>query len=551
MIRKLLILFLAAVCAQGAFEAVVLSSGPIGREIILEIAEKTNQSELTDTIESIYIDEGYLFVKVLLKEDSLKGKCFIDVIPGPLAVVKSYNIEGFIGEMPRLNIQEGKSFRRTDLNKDMDGLVSSLENNGYPFGETRIESLTISQPVGQEVDVRIKLVVSPGDSVNISAVIVPKGAKTKARFIEKKMLLRPSILYKQKHIDAGIKRLDDLEYLNISGAPEILLDETGEWALKLKFTEGRTVLINGILGYAPRSDKKGVSGQIDALFDNIWGTGRSLALNWNQSIDEYLKFKAKYVEPCIFGGFGDLSISAEYYERGSSYIERNFSFEYKHPINYFMSWSAGATFRSILPGTSGSGNIPKSSESRLTFGGYVEKLYPRVNPSKGWDLSLKTSPSYIERSVLELTSFSLDEYEALARIEGRFVGAQKIGRSLVFFEDIEGRTIFSKGGLALSDLYYLGGWGNLRGYREDQFSADNLGWSNSELRFLIGGEAHGFAFLDCGLIRPSGGDYEFKTGYGIGLRISTAIGRWTVAYGIAGGESLTSGLIHVGLVAEL
>ena len=537
-----ILLAIAAMCVRA--EVVVEVAGPLGERGVREAAQKGGSEGAADSVAALYRAEGYLFAKVTAAGDTIK------VDAGPRAIVDAFSVVGFPAAMPETRLREGGVFRGGDLEADMEQLVSALEDRGFPFARADIDSFAVDE----KARVRIRIAIDSGDSVTIGALVLPKKTKTKTYVVERTMLLKLPEVYSRSRIESGIERLDKLCYLTVSGEPDILLDESGVWLLSVDVVEGRTIAIDGVLGYAPRgSGGGGLSGQLNAVFKNLWGTGRELSLHWNQSADEYLRVRSAFTEPWLFGGRGAMTISGRYYGRDSTFTEKEFSLEYRLPVSFTVDISLGGAYRGVLPDSAGqaSSGIPKSSEFRLDFGCSIEKLRPRVNPRRGYDAHLVASPTYIERRGPDELFATLERYEAMARIEGDFSAALPVGRSMVAFGGIHGRSAQSGGPLPLSEHYYMGGWGSLRGYREEQFSAEHLGWGNLEWRVLFGNDAHAFAFADGGVVRPSGGDYEFKMGYGLGLRMSTAVGRWSVAYGIAGGESLTAGMIHVGLMTEL
>ena len=540
-----------AIAAMG--EVVVEEAGPLGSRTVRDVVERIGDVEgIADSVEALYRMEGYLYAEVAANTDTVDGvvTTTIRIDAGSMASVERYSVEGFPGAMPELSLKVGKTFREAALAWDMESLVEDLEDRGFPFASAEIESFLIDV----EARVRVSIAVNPRDSVEIGALILPNKIDTKGYVVERTMLLHFPELYSQGRIEKGIERLDDLSYLSVFGKPDIVLDESGVWALRMDVVEGRTILIDGVLGYAPKGSGKGeLSGQLDAVFANLWGTGRNLSFHWIQSSNEYLRVQTAFTEPWLFSGPGAMTVDGEYYRRDSIFTENSFSIKYSWPVSFVTDISVGGGYRGVMPDSAGqvSSGIANSKEFNLDFGCSIGRLKPRVNPKGGFDLSIVVSPSYIERRGPEDLFESIERFEAMARIEGDAEAAQSIGRNSVAFLGLHGRSALSGGPLPISDGYYMGGWGSVRGFREEQFFAENLGWGNFEWRLLLGGDAHGFAFIDGGLTRPSGGEYDLHYGYGIGARISTAIGWWSVSYGVAGGESITGGMIHVGLKTEL
>ena len=103
-----------------------------------------------------------------------------------------------------------------------------------------------------------------------------------------------------------------------------------------------------------------------------------------------------------------------------------------------------------------------------------------------------------------------------------------------------------------TELFYLGGATTLRGYDEDWFSGPRRVYANFEYRFLVGPDSQIFVFTDLGAVTlietPSVFD-TLRVGYGFGARLESRGGILRINYGLAAGESLLRGKIHVNLGA--
>jgi outer membrane protein assembly factor BamA len=106
------------------------------------------------------------------------------------------------------------------------------------------------------------------------------------------------------------------------------------------------------------------------------------------------------------------------------------------------------------------------------------------------------------------------------------------------------------------DLFTMGGYGSLRGFREDEFRSRRLAWANLEIRYLIGMESLIFAFYDHGLLETS--PNRLKTdifGVGAGIKLSTRLGILGIEYGLGYRDNKLSpldlGMVHIGLDVAL
>ncbi len=111
--------------------------------------------------------------------------------------------------------------------------------------------------------------------------------------------------------------------------------------------------------------------------------------------------------------------------------------------------------------------------------------------------------------------------------------------------------------LETSDLFRLGGNNTLRGYREGQFLASRAAWCNVEIRYSLTRRSYAAAFYDFGYYRKPEDDLYnipaqegFLYGYGLGIRIETALGMFGVSYALGRGDSILEGKIHFGLIND-
>jgi outer membrane protein insertion porin family len=108
-----------------------------------------------------------------------------------------------------------------------------------------------------------------------------------------------------------------------------------------------------------------------------------------------------------------------------------------------------------------------------------------------------------------------------------------------------------------NDFYKVGGMKNIRGYREDQFRASKFTYGTIEFRYAFARKSFAHAFFDPGYyyrdadpINRIDKQEGFLYGYGIGIRLETALGIVGVSYGLGKGDSFLDGKIHFGLINE-
>jgi outer membrane protein insertion porin family len=109
----------------------------------------------------------------------------------------------------------------------------------------------------------------------------------------------------------------------------------------------------------------------------------------------------------------------------------------------------------------------------------------------------------------------------------------------------------------MSDLFRLGGASTLRGYREGQFLGSRIVWTNLEYRFLVAPRSFFYGFIDGGyIVQPDiaavkmTGSEQSKFGYGIGVRMDSALGLIGVSFALGEGDTFSTAKIHIRLINE-
>jgi outer membrane protein insertion porin family len=116
---------------------------------------------------------------------------------------------------------------------------------------------------------------------------------------------------------------------------------------------------------------------------------------------------------------------------------------------------------------------------------------------------------------------------------------------------------FRSGTTEISDLFRIGGATTIRGYREGQFLASRMIWSNAEYRVILGTRAFAFLFTDAGYLHTpeiiSAGLAKAETvkvGYGVGLRTDTPLGIIGISLALGEGDTFGTAKLHLRLVNE-
>jgi outer membrane protein insertion porin family len=334
--------------------------------------------------------------------------------------------------------------------------------------------------------------------------------------------------------------------------------------LFIKVKEGNTNTFDGIIGYNPPSNT-GTSGYFTGLINlslrNLFGTGRRIDAKWQKEIQSTQELELKYQEPWFLGY--PLNLNLDFLQRiqDSTYTKRSVGFQIDALISKHFTASVITSIDRVIPSISSSGiTYYPVFDSRTLSAGAEIKFDSRdfvYNPSRG--ILYKTSYTVGQKKIYNAGLFSY------LNIPGDFT-VQRGTIDLDFYYSLFDRqsSLISLHGTEVTspkledaDYFRIGGNSSVRGYREEQFLASKAGWANFELRYALTRKSFASIFYDIGYYtKPSDdlagtpGQKAFIYGYGLGIRVETALGIFGVSYALAKGSSILDGIIHFGIIND-
>lgn len=546
------------------------------REIISTISDivKSNAKpdekieSIKQSILNLYIYNGFFFATIdSIKPD--KGRLKIFINEGERAKIGKIEIEGNkvlseeqIGEM--LGFKEGEFFSGQILKEKINKILDKYANLGHPLAEVEIENLNFEK----RQFVNFTLRVNEGKLIKIDQIKIQGNNVTKEELILRETKIKKGEIYREDKIKQVRRRLTKLGLFETVYEPEIFFNDTTSGIL-IKVKEGRMNSFDGIIGYIPQagSSQGYLTGYINILLKNLFGSGRRFGARWNAETQETQEFELSYFEPYVL----NFPVSAEisFYQRkqDSTYVVRrpqvNFDFELtkSEKASEIFKASFYVSQTSIIP-TATEFITQQIYESRtLNFG--FGLLYDSRD-----DLNFPSSGIYFS-TFYELGNKKILGPEKLLTPETKVNSTvNKFKLALDFYLNFEkilksvfvpkfNAVIITGSGLDESDAFRFGGTKTLRGYREKEFLATRAIWSNLENRFRLSDDIVVFNFIDVGYIyhpvlfpRIANSFEAIRYGYGLGVRFETRIGKLNLIYALGKGDSFKTGKIHIGIESE-
>ena len=477
-----------------------------------------------------------------------------------------------------LGLKAGKLFTQAALERGIERIQTLYSEHGYPKVEIEPKNIQFLPETGT---LNFELNIREGVEVRIGEVKVSGLKKTKTEVVLRELHVKPNQNFKQRDIDTSYRRLRNLGYF-YQVNPNVL--EAGETENKINFhaqvTEARTGQLNGVIGYAPPDSDADAAPQLTGVLEaretNLLGTGRQLNLYWKSGLLRILRIG--YAEPWVLGK--PLTLGIEYGQLKQRTPDRG--------QLQGLPDNASETVSEEQ-----SGNVSATTNFGRVFEGIMMLGYKRINVPNLDAPSITTptldvqTPNFSDpRAILptESTPYIGAKYSLTFRLtrdtRDYFLNPTRGRRDSIAFEVSRSDFRLRKAWLSLqqyfptwrkqtvaielhgaaawgvnippTELFYLGGATTLRGYDEDWFSGPRRVYANLEYRFLVGPDSQIFVFTDLGAVTlietPSVFD-TLRVGYGFGARLESRGGILRINYGLAAGDSLLRGKIHVNLGA--
>lgn len=500
--------------------------------------------------------------------DSQKVRIHFAITEGNPTVVKNLFISGkdsLIEEQyfPLFRYLEGEVINKYEIENIINQMLSELENEGYPFASVTIQSIYLyDDSTGEDHFADLYLELSEGKKSTIDRIEVEGNSSTKDYVIVRELRIDFGEEYAQTKVEDLPKRLNKLRFFEPVSVPKFYLDSEDRGVLLINVKEKNTNNFDGIIGYVPpASDNESgyVTGLVNVVLRNIFGTGRAASVRWQKLDRETQELELKYLEPWLFSY--PFNINAELFQRiqDTTYVHRRFGGGIEYLATEDISAAAFVSSEEVIPTERDIPVFTVYNSSAITTG-LTLKIDLRDDPLAPTEgLLFETSYSFSRKTIdgpAEFITPGLETNIDLQRITAGFNGFYELFLRHIIALGIHGRELTGDF-FEESDLWRFGGTRTVRGYREEQFLASRIAWTNLEYRLLLTRRSYAFVFLDSGYyFREADPERQiFKTedfilGYGLGITVDTAIGLLGVSFALAEGETFSEGKLHFGIINE-
>ncbi|MFA6471375.1 MAG: BamA/TamA family outer membrane protein [Candidatus Latescibacterota bacterium] len=438
----------------------------------------------------------------------------------------------------------GKPFTRPILDKLSQSLLSELAVNGFP-------DAVIEPKLDAHSDtVNVFLYIRPGAKAHVDSIAINGLTVTKDVTVRRELSgfsgreISPDLIAEVRSV------IGRLKFLRLKEDPAIEYTPSGKGLLVVTVEEGGQGTFDGVLGYQPSSGGSGsgeLVGKVDLGFTNLFGSGRSTRVLWENLGNKSSDLELHYEEPWALGFPVSLNGAFTQEDRqAQDYSRTLFTVGAGHTMGRLQA-SAGFRYEKVSSDSTRSYGAT-GIEAGIVWNTVNDPVNPRsgVRYSSNWSMVVKNYRfGGGERTNLTRAEFVFENYIPT-------VIHQSIAIILRYHDVTAGN-----GSLDPADRWWLGGASSLRGYREKIFPVVRAVISSVEYRFLTGETSRVFVFVDTGYLQDkvsSEGTLVTRsitrTGYGFGLRLQSKTGLLGFDYGLGQGDSPGEGKLHVRLSTE-
>jgi len=501
----------------------------------LSISGKTSKDVISNRMKALmteYINYGYLDISVSSEYTSKNNCLTVKIYEG-----NKYNFNVNSTEN-RFELERKKFFAIPDIDEKIEEILDYYNNNGYPFANICIDSFSTKNDI-----INMHLNLNKGRRVVIDTIVIKGAAGTNRSLIIKESGLKKGMLYDKSKLDRAESYLKRSDFVDVNDIGNLFVSGNEKYGIIIDVTEKKSSRFDGIIGYIPKkkqTEKGYFTGEINLALKNISGTGRNFALRWYKPKRNNQEISLSYTEPWVFGFSISGVFNQSFYD--SLYTRREFELSIKMRISEKIDGNIKIGTQNVIPGENNE-NLPNSKGISISAGFTYYDMDNIINPTGGIFYSSQIDYFFRKSNLQNRETETTDKKMSL-----NFEAAKTVFKKSVLFLKINGAKIStSKGEIPASEMFFLGGSSDLRGYREQQFRTPYSFYSNVEYRYILDKYSRLFLFFDQGYFKLED-KFVYKSGYGFGFRLKSGIGIIGFDFAFSFKQSFSESKIHIRMI---
>ncbi len=240
-----------------------------------------------EKLRSFYLDQGYVKFNVDSKQVTISPdrkdiNISVNVTEGEQFILSNIDLAGKVivdkAELQALLLfREGEVFSRKKVTRSISLIEQRLGDEGYAFAEVR----AIPELNEEDDTVSLKLLVKPGKKVVVRYIKFSGNDRTRDVVLRREMRQMEGEIYRTSKVDRSRTRLQRLNFLGSVDLRTVRIEGHDDKVdLEIAVTERFSGNFSIGLGY---SQSQGANLILGLTHDNIFGSGNSFSINFNNS----------------------------------------------------------------------------------------------------------------------------------------------------------------------------------------------------------------------------------------------------------------------------
>ncbi len=413
----------------------------------------------------------------------------------------------------------------------LDSILQTNKGRGYYFAEILIDSTIIKDSL---LDVEMR--INQGPATVVTDIEFPGLRKTDAKHLEKYLYVQRGDTLRPESLERTVNSLRELDYLELSGAPEIV-PEPGFLGsrLLLPVKEKKQFYFNGAAGYIPDNGGTFI-GYLDFIARNFLGHGRRGEIIVDRRDQKNSIFNVSFRQPIFISGPGFINGALETRDYRDYFYEFSLNGSYYQSLSQSLELNAAVGWKNVEPADpSAQAFRAYKAALGIDWGRIMAEREPAIQTEFAWTISYSRRAYQApgEDSLAVGKIYNDTRAEIRSGVQAKIISGFSGSLSLTF-KDIESSEDF----LPLSELYLIGGPGTLRGYRTDQFAAERVVGLSHEWRVFFSESDYFYPFADGVYFERveegTSGEPVRKSfdrwGFGFGVSLSSSAGRLGLSF---------------------
>lgn len=449
----------------------------------------------------------------------------------------------------------GKPVNISRLQQLQQKLLDYYEQEGYPFAAVSLDSVQVSD--NQMVAL---LKADKGIPYFIDSIRVFGKVNLKKKFLQRYLNIFNGSVYNKEKLQQVDKRMLELPYITPVQPSDLTMLGAGS-VLNLYLKPKRSSQVNFLVGLLPGSGQSGkmqLTGDVNLDLKNMFGSGESILLKWQQLQQKSPRLNLGYNQPYIFNTAIGFDFLFDLFRKDSSFLQINAQLGLGYVMSanksgkLFVQWQntgllAGAIDTNAIKADKRlPANIDISSVNIGLSYDWMNTNY-RFNPRKGNEVSVSGAvgiknirknnditgikdPSFNYASLYD--TIKPDVYQLRVRLSAAHYFP--VGKSSVFKAGLQ-TGIYESPVVFRNELFQIGGYKLLRGFDEESIYASRFAVFTAEFRSLISLNSYLFFFADGGLVKNRYREVDVNNHFfsgGLGLVYETKAGLLNISYAL-------------------